>query len=287
VRVLVIGGTGNVGSQVVRELLERGVNVRVMTSSAEKIKNLPKGAEGIVANLEKEETLAPAFSGVDGVFLVNAMAENETERGLAGVEAAKSARVKRIVYISVGKADTSLEVPHFASKVPVERAVKDSNIPYTILRPYNFFQNDLWYKDAILKYGVYPDPFGSKGISRVDTRDIAEAAAIALTGPGHEGETYELAGPGILTGEDVARIYSRRLGREVRYGGDDLDAWEKKALTMLPRWLVQDIKKMFKLFQEKGWSATKEDALRQEKLLGRQARSFDAFVAELAPSWKN
>ncbi len=62
------------------------------------------------------------------------------------------------------------------------------------------------------------------GLSRVDVRDSADAVAIALEEEGHEGKSYALAGPDILTGEDCAEIWSRHMGREIRYGGDDLDA---------------------------------------------------------------
>ena len=120
-------------------------------------------------------------------------------------------------------------IPHFKSKVPVEEAIRSSGLDNTILRPNNFYQNDLWFREAITRYGVYPQPVGSRGMSRVDVRDIAEVAVAALTLEGHAGREYGIHGPDALTGEGTAEAWGRHLGREVRYGGDDLDAWEAQA----------------------------------------------------------
>ena len=112
--------------------------------------------------------------------------------------------------------------------------IEDYALPVTILRPTYFIQNDTLMKDAaLLGHGVYPQPIGSKGISMVDTRDIAEAAALSLlkreyaAGPLAR-EVIELVGPDPLTGEAIAGIWSEVLGRQIRYGGDDLAAFEKR-----------------------------------------------------------
>ena len=72
-------------------------------------------------------------------------------------------------------------------------ALYEGIISFTILRANNFYQNDIWFKDALLQHGVYPQPIGNAGVSRVDVRDISDAAAIALTTNAHEGEMYETA----------------------------------------------------------------------------------------------
>lgn len=154
-KTLVIGCTGTVGSVVMKKLAAQGVSVRCMSRSADKLRGLPTGVEGWIADLDNEDSLAAAFSGVDGVFLVNTVGLNETKQGLAAVEAAKSARVKKIVYLSVSMPEGSTHIPHFGSKMPVENAIKESGIAYTILRPNNFFQNDLALKDTIMQYGLY------------------------------------------------------------------------------------------------------------------------------------
>ena len=166
------------------------------------------------------------------------------------MDAAKAAGVQHIVYLSVVMPPGSEVIPHFASKIPVEQAVQASGIPWTILRPNNFFQNDLWFRDAITTYGVYPQPLGPRGLNRVDVRDIAEAAANAFTRG--VGGVVPLNGPRGLTGDDTARVYSEILRRPVRYGGDDLDVWAKQASAMMPPWMVQDMRIMYDYFIRQG-----------------------------------
>ena len=133
-KTLVIGGTGMVGSMVVAGLLKQGVNVRVMSHSPDKLKKLPTGVEGYRADLDDIDTLPAAFDNIDSVFLLNTVGPNETEEGLAAVSAAKAAKVRKIVYMSVSMPKGSEKIPHFRSKLPVEKAVKESKIAYTILR---------------------------------------------------------------------------------------------------------------------------------------------------------
>jgi uncharacterized protein YbjT (DUF2867 family) len=217
------------------------------------------------------------------VFLLAAVSTTETAQGLAGVAAAQAAGVHRIVYLSVFMAPGAEVVPHIASKIPVEEAVQASGIPWTILRPNNFFQNDVWLRDAITTYGVYPQPLGPRGLNRVDVRDIAEAAANAFTRG--VGGVVPLNGPRGLTGEDTARVYSEILERPVRYGGDDLDAWEKQASTMFPPWMTHDFRIMYDYFIRNGAHASGTDFAVQEHLLGHAPRPFEAFVSELARDW--
>lgn len=284
--VLVTGGTGTVGSQVVRELLARGVEVSVLTREASKANALPPGVQAVVGDLGEAETVRRVFQPFDGVFLVTVVSPKEAHEGLMAVTGMRLALTKRVVYLSVQDADTAAWLPHFGAKVGVEGALKASGLPYTVLRPNNFHQNDYWFKDAILQYGVYPQPLGSAGVSRVDVRDIAEAAANAFTEPGHEGQTYDLVGPDAHTGESTAQVWSRVLGKTVRYAGDDLDAWEKQFLQYLPAFMVFDFRQMYDFFQTHGFKGTPETLARQNTLLGHPPRSFDAFVEETAAAWK-
>lgn len=279
-KAMVIGGTGTVGSQVTAELQKRNVTVAVMSRSAEKFANLPPGVQGVVGDLQQPQTLPAAMSGVDAVFLATALAPDEINQGLEAVEAVKDAGVRRIVYMSVQGADQAVHIPHFATKIPIEYAVRHSGLEWNILRPNNFFQNDFWVRDAIIQAGVYPQPMSARGLNRVDTRDIAEAAAICLTADGVAGRTYTVAGPDLLTGEQVAATYARVLGRDVAYVGADLAAWEAAASQMMPRWMVLDLRIMYAHFLEHGLVASPGELRDLEALLGRPPRGFEAFVRE-------
>lgn len=282
---LVIGCTGTVGSSVTRKLLEAGEEVRCFSRSPAHLGSLPPEVDGYLGDLNEPSTLPYAFDDMEALFLLLPVGPHETAQGLAAVNEARNADIGKIVYMSVHMPPGSTHIPHFKSKLPVEEAVKSSGIPYTILRPNNFFQNDLVFKDAILRNRVYPQPIGSVGVSRVDVRDIATAAVNALLLPGHDGMEYPLHGPDALTGEEVARSYSRHLEQEIRYDGD-LDLWADTARRMLPAWMVDDLVIMYRYFQEHGFAASPDELVLERKILRDAPRSFDRFVEEVTASWK-
>lgn len=278
-KVLVIGGTGTVGSATVLELLKRGEDVRVMTRTPEKVKALPPGVEGVVGSLKEPETLASVFADVERLFLITPLDRDEMQQGIDAVDAAVTAGVDRIVYLSVHHADAAACIPHFAAKLPVEGVIQNSGVHYTILRPNNFYQNDLGMLDAI-RAGYYPQPMGSVGLHRVDVRDIAEAAAIALTESGHAGQTYSVVGPEAFTSDQTAAVFARYLGKPVHYTGDDLKAFSAAMKGAMPAWLIRDMTIMYDYFQRKGLLATEDEIETVTKLLGHAPRRFDDFVKE-------
>lgn len=278
-KVLVIGGTGTVGSTTVRELLKRGEDVRVMTRTVEKVSALPPGVEGVVGSMQQPETLSGVLRGVERLFLITPLDRDETQQGIEAVDAAVAAGIERIVYLSVHQADKGVRIPHFASKLPVEGVIQSSSVAYTILRPNNFYQNDLGMLGAV-RAGFYPQPMGGIGLHRVDVRDIAEAAAIALTEPGHNGKTYPLVGPEAFTGKQTAEVYARHLGQPVHYTGDDLNAFGAAMRPIMPAWQVRDLSIMYDYFQREGLLATQQEIDEVTTLLGHTPRRFDDFVQE-------
>ncbi|HZI89177.1 MAG TPA: NmrA family NAD(P)-binding protein [Candidatus Polarisedimenticolia bacterium] len=284
-KFLVLGGTGTVGSQVVRQLLEQKKDVTVLTRNPEKAKAVPTGARGVTGDLLDVATIRSVFRGMDAVFLLNGLSPQETHEGLLALNGAKLAGVKRIVYLSIHNLESASYLPHFGPKVAIEEGIKRSGIPFTILRPNHFYQNDLWIKDAMLQMGIYPQPLGNVGIARVDVRDIAEAAVLALTGSGLEGSTLSIAGPEALTGPACAEIWSKALGRKVAYAGEDMDAWEQQVSQMMPAWFAFDIRLMYEQFQRHGLKATPEEIETLTKVLGHPPRRFEDFARETAEAW--
>lgn len=284
-KALLVGCTGTVGSHVMRKLMKHDVRIRCMTHTPDKMTKLPPSIEPCFGDLDQPRTLPEVFENVDMIFLLNTVSPNETKQGLTAVDAAQTAGVKKIVYLSVYMPEGSSRIPHFNSKIPVENAIKDSPMTYTILRPNNFYQNDEWVKDVILKYGIYPHPIGSIGLNRIDVRDIADAAVNALIQSGHDGRTYSLHGPDILTGHHIADIYSRVLGRDVIYAGNDLDAWVQRVRNVMPHWMVRDLRVMYKFFQDHGMVASVDDLNTQQKIIGHEPRRFEEYVNEVVPTW--
>jgi len=126
----------------------------------------------------------------------------------------------------------------------------------------------------------------------VDVRDIADAAVIELLRRDRAPAalprvTYELSGPDALTGTSLADIWADALGREVRYAGGDLDAFEKAVKTKAPAWLAYDLRAMMRRYQADGAVATPADLDRLTTLLGRPPRSYRDFARETARGWQS
>jgi len=285
-KILVIGGAGKVGSQVVKELRGRDATVRALVRGKDRLAAAPEGVELVEGDLLDPVSVEKALDGIDKLYLLNAVVPDELTQGLIAYDLAKKRKLKQIVYHSVFKVEDFKDVPHFASKFAIESALREFGLPFTIIRPNYFFQNDELLKEPLTKAGIYPVPLGPRGISAVDIRDIAEAAAIALTSDGHLGKTYNLNGPNVLSGLDVAEIWSRLLGREIHYTGEDMDAFELQMRQNAPSWSAFDIRMMFQGYLERGFVAGPDDIEILTKLLGHKPRSYADFAQQTAQSWQ-
>ncbi|WP_109486476.1 NmrA family NAD(P)-binding protein [Occallatibacter savannae] len=283
-KILVTGATGNVGGEVVRCLIERGIEVRALARKPESVK-FPTGVEVVPGDLTDPDSIRAAMNGVEKLFLLNAVVADELTQALITYGIAKRAAIKHVAYVSVYKADRFLDVPHFASKVAVENALKEFGIPYTILRPGYFFQNDLSLKPLLENVGIYPMPIGNAGISAIDSRDVAGAAAVTLTQPGHEGQTYNLVSSSQITGPGNAALWSKALGKPIAYTGEDFDGFEKQMSSQMPAWMAYDMRTMLEGYVQRGFASTQADVDRVTKLLGRAPRTYEALVQEAAGEW--
>jgi uncharacterized protein YbjT (DUF2867 family) len=282
-KTLVIGGKGNVGSAVVSELLKRKAHLRLLVRKPEG--SATDGIEVVQGDLLDPPSVRRALEGVDKLYLLNAVTPDELTQALIAIDLAHRAGLKQMVYHSVYKADHFKDVPHFASKAAVEEMLKTFRLPYTILRPNYFMQNETTLKDVLTKAGLYPMPLGDTGVSAVDVRDIAEAAATVLTEDGHLGQSYDLNGPEPVTGPGAAKIWSEVLKREVRYTGHGMDAFEQQMAQRMPTWSAFDLRMMFQGYLERGFIATPTELAAFEKLLGHAPRSYRNFAAETAAHW--
>lgn len=282
-KILVTGGTGNVGSEVVKELLKRKADVRLLVRKATRP---PEGVQVAVGDLLDPVSVEKAMQGVDKLYLLNAVTPDELTQGLIAYDLAKKLKLKHIVYHSVFRVEHFKDVPHFASKLAIESALKEFDVPFTIMRPNYFHQNDASLKDPLTKAGIYTMPLGPVGISSVDIRDIAEAAAIALTTEGHYGRTYNLNGPDVLSGPSVASIWSGLLGKEIKYAGDDMDAFEEQMRKYAPSWTAFDIRMMFQGYLERGFIAEAGDIETLTNVLGHPPRRYEDFAKEIVLKWQ-
>lgn len=284
-KVLCIGGTGTVGREVVGRLRERGVSVRCMTRSAGRAGTGGDGVELVRGDLEDPSSLEAVLDGVDRVHLLTPLHPDEAELGIAAVDAARGAGVERIVFHSVHRVEDGAHIPHFGSKLEIQRALEASGIPWVTIEPNSYMQNDLVVREAIMEMQIYPLPIGPVGVNRVDVRDIADATVTALLDDGHEGTRYPVAGGRAWTGEEVAETWGELLDGTIVYVGDDLDMWEDGVRDLMPGWLVRDLRVMWAHFLEHGLLATPEELALQRRLLGREPRSFEDFVDETLAVW--
>jgi uncharacterized protein YbjT (DUF2867 family) len=283
-KILLTGGTGKIGGEVLKQLVKRDVQVRALVRKEGAA--LLRGVEVVVGDLLDPVSVEKALRGVDKLYLLNAVAADELTQGLIAYGLARKHQLKQIVYHSVFKAEQFKDVPHFASKLAIESALKAFDLPFTIIRPNYFFQNDESLKEPLMGAGIYPMPLGPAGVSAVDARDIAEAAAIALTSDGHLGKTYNLNGPDVLSGPMAASIWSDLLGKEVHYPGEDMDAFEVQMRQKVPSWSAYDLRMMLQGYLERGFVAEEGDVETLTALLGHPPRDYESFARETALKWQ-
>jgi len=216
--IVVTAATGHLGQLVIDELLQRvpADQVVAVARNAEKAAGLAeRGVEVRIADYNDPAALATVFGAGDTVLLISGLEPIRRAQHQSVIDAAKAAGVARIAYTSVlggPEADFDLAADHIAT----EQAILDSGLPYTFLR--NGWYHEV-YTDQIavqLEHGVV----GSAGDGRIGSasrRDYAAAAAVVLTGAGHEKTAYELNGDNAWTLAEYAAELSRQSGQDVAY----------------------------------------------------------------------
>ena len=286
--ILVTGASGTVGSQIVRRLAGRGAEVAALVRTPGRTA-LPPGATEIVGDLGSASAMRAALSSVRTLFVLNAVVPDEVTQALTALNLARDAGIERIVYLSVIHADRYADVPHFAGKFTAERTIEHLDLPATILRPAYFMQNDERVRPVVEGHGVYPMPIGDVGVDMVDVRDLADVAVAELLARDRSPDplprrTIDVVGPERLTGASVARLWSQALGRDVRYGGDDLDAFERQLAAHGPDWMAYDMRLMMRGIQAHGMRSHDGAVAESEALLGRPLRTYRDLLHELPVS---
>ncbi|KAA5836129.1 NAD(P)H-binding protein [Saccharopolyspora hirsuta] len=206
--ILITGATGNIGRRVLRRLAEAGEPVRAMTRNAQA--EFPAGVPSVRGDLARPDGLDEAFQGVERLFLFPVP---ETAREV--VDAAERAGVQRVVVLSSGAVTGGFDTDFH---LPVERAVEDSGLAWTHVRPGEFALNKLWlWGPSIRAEGVVRDP-NPDGVAWYPTheQDIADVAVAALLEDGHVGRAYDVNGPDLLTYRQQVELIAEATGREIR-----------------------------------------------------------------------
>ena len=277
-KVLAVGAAGASAGLVTRALSAKGVEVRGLVHSArrEAVARENGATETVVADLDDKAALVAALGGVDGVFhVVPAFVPDEAATGLVMVEAAVEAGIRRLVFSSVYH-PSLLSLSNHRDKQPVEQAIYDSELEFTVLQPAMFMAQLGGYLDGARNQGVIAGPYSADSkMTYVDYRDVAEAAALALTTDRLLGGTFELAAAGEFSRHDIAQELSRLLRREVRAAGAEPAGLDSR----MPAQLREGLQRMFHHYQVAGLRGG--NSLVLDTILQRPATTVPAYLREL------
>ncbi|MFF4696207.1 NAD(P)H-binding protein [Streptomyces chattanoogensis] len=218
-RILVTGATGNVGRQVVSQLLAaRAGEVRALTRAPGQAR-LPQNAEICQGDLADSGALEAALKEVDAVFLMWPF--HSAEPAAAVVDAIKR-HARRVVFLSSGAVQDDVapeRQPHPVgrSHAAVEQCIEQSGLEWTRLRPSTFAANTRWWAGQIRAGDVVAGAYGAVPMALLHEADIAGVAVRALTEDGHDRKTYVLTGPEVLTQVEQVHTIGEVLGRPIRW----------------------------------------------------------------------
>jgi uncharacterized protein YbjT (DUF2867 family) len=273
--------SGNVGTQVAVELARLGHDVVLMVRAPKLNAALDSlGIRQVPFDMSNEASTAAVLRGNEAFFSLTPLVANMVELGRKGIRAAKEAGVSKIVRSSAQGAGPAAAIQLGRWHYDVERAVEDSGIPFTILRPGNFMQNFASFgtPETIKTQSAFYAPIGEAKVSPIDARDISAVAARVTVETGHEGRRYELTGSESLSNREIAEIFSRALGRTIAYVSIPAGkAAEAMAASGIPPWLVGMLSELNALAADGRLAAVKPDT---ESILGRRPITFSKFVQD-------
>lgn len=279
-RTLVMGASGLIGRPVAETLAAAGLPVRAG------YRNRPveiPGAEAVRIDAGTGEGLAQAVKGMDQLFLLVGDMPQQTEAELRVVEAARQAGVSHIVKLStLGAESEAFSIARIHR--PVEKAIEQSGIAHTFLRPNHFMQNFYtYYRDMIAHTGMVRMPCGNAAVSFIDARDIAAVATRVLTDKIWHGRAYDLTGPEGLTYEQATTMLVTPDGKPVRYVNiTDEECRSEMIAAGLDAAYAEDTVELARFYRS-GAAAGVTSAV--EDITGRPARSFREFAADQADTW--
>lgn len=279
--ILVTGAGGKTGKAVIKALTARGKAVRAFVHREDHVSAVKAlgAAEAAVGDIHDEAALRRAMEGARAVYhICPNVNPDEVAIGRAAISAARVAGVQQFVFHSVLHPQAEA-MPHHWNKLRVEEYLFESGLPFTILQPTAYMQNTLATRKDILD-GVYVVPYAVETqLSLVDLDDVAEAASIVLTKPGHAGATYELVGTEAMTQMEVAEVFSQQFGYPVRAEAMSVETWERQArMADMAEYQVETLVKMFRYYQRYGLCGSPNVL---GWLLRRPPTSFPVFVERM------
>ena len=277
---LITGATGTIGSQIVHQLIYQGATVRAISRNPEKV-NLPGSVEVFAGDLTSKEFHPKTFDGVKSIFLFPV--EGEIKKFLAE---AKANGVKHIVVLSslaaAAEFPRDINSASYRHHIAVEKAVKETGIDFTILRPGTFANNLRGWSHSIKTSKMVFGPYPNSAQALIHEADVAAVAVTVLTTEGHKGATYPLTGPEAITQVEQLKTIGDAIGQELTYQKITPEQFKQSMGQFMPAEII----KMLLDY----WSDTveKPDVVRNtvEQITGQPARTLAQWAADHASDFR-
>ena len=280
--ILVLGATGNTGSEVVKQLKQKNAAFRVMVRNTQSAAPLCLADDQVrLGNFDDIDSLTRTMDGITSVYLAM-VAHQDNQKWVENViTAMKAAGAKHLVKLSgIGATeDAGSEIIRVHAKT--DKMVQGSGLDYTLIQPNSFYQNLFGSVETIKNSNQFFLPLKDVKQSVVDIRDVAAVAVAALIDTGHAGKTYLLSGPQSLSFAEQAKILSDAAGKDIQYIHVPKEAAEEAMSSSgMDPWLAAHLAEIMDWFTQGSYDYVTDDI---EQVLGRPARTFAAFAKEFAP----
>jgi uncharacterized protein YbjT (DUF2867 family) len=283
-KILVTGATGKVGSELVQQLLDRGVEVKAGTRSpGEAAALFGRGVEVVELDYDATETWDAAVQWADRVFLVPAPFDPRgDERLVPFLDWAVQSGSRHVVLLSAMGAEARRRM----ALRRIEERIERTGVQWTFLRANIYMQNFArgFIARQIRDLDGFRLPAGDAAVSFVDGRDVAEVAAVVLTGADHFQAAYTLTGPAGLNHQEAAATIGEIVGRPLRYV--PIGEEEMRATLLEAGWAADQADTFARLMaaiREGRRAAVTDDVAR---LLGRPATGFREFARAHSSAWR-
>lgn len=280
--VLVIGSTGRVGNELVKQLVRQGTTVKAATRNVSG-SVFPDSVRAVHFDYEKPETFAPALKGVDQVFLIARPGDNHSDQAAQPfIDEAKREGIRLVVNLTAMGAEMD---ETFMLRV-LEKYIEASGIPFVHLRPNWFMQN---FDSGPIYAGIQHTntiqlPSADAKLSFIDTRDIAAVACKILCNPGYENKALTLTGAEALSHFEVVEKISKVAGRTITYAPiSEESARAGLEARGIPTGLIERWTDFFRKVRTGLGAVISPDV---ETVLGRSPILFDQYIVDHASSWK-
>jgi uncharacterized protein YbjT (DUF2867 family) len=280
---LITGATGEVGSRVVRQLLERHIRPRVLVRSEEKTRSLfGDRVDVCVGDLAAPVSTRGAIQGADTVFLVN-VGQAIPERDKAAAMISKELGARKIVKLSSLDVEHGLAIGAWHEKG--EAAIRTTGIPFTFVRPTGFMSNLLAWAHSIRTESVVRSSTADGRRPFIHSEDVASVCLAALLNDEHSGEALPITGPESLTFGEATAIISEAIGRPLSYQViSDLEARERYSRISGSQEETDAHVALWRAIREGRLAATTD---RVERILGRKPIALRQWASENVRSFLN